>query len=89
MHIFTFYRLARYILSCKFLFFSLENDDMESLKHCVKLFCSFLLLDYYYYYYYDNDDDVDAQNMLIKIFYHHHHHYYYYYYYIIINVIIN
>ena len=30
---FTFYRLSRYILSCKFfilLFFSLENDDMES-----------------------------------------------------------
>ena len=37
---FTFYRLSRYILSCKIfilLFSSLENDDMESSKRCVKL----------------------------------------------------
>ena len=37
---FTFYRLSRYILSCKIfilLFFSLENDDMESSKRYVKL----------------------------------------------------
>ena len=36
----TFYRLSRYILSCKIftlLFFSLENDDMESSKRCAKL----------------------------------------------------
>ena len=46
---FTFYRLARYILSCQFLFFSLENDDMESSKRSVKLLslifiirCSFM-----------------------------------------------
>ena len=39
-HFFTFYRLPRYILSCKIfilLFSSLENDDMESSKRCVKL----------------------------------------------------
>ena len=37
---FTFYRLSRYILSCKIftlLFFSLENDDMQSSKRCGKL----------------------------------------------------
>ena len=35
---FTFYRLARYILSCQiFILFSLENDDMESSKRSVKL----------------------------------------------------
>ena len=37
---FTFYRLSRYILSCKIftlLFFSLENDDIELSKRCVKL----------------------------------------------------
>ena len=40
MHIlrFTFYRLARCILSCQiFIFFSVENDDMESSKRSVKL----------------------------------------------------
>ena len=34
---FTFYRLARYILSCQFLFFLLENDDMESSKRIINL----------------------------------------------------
>ena len=34
---FTFYRLARYIFSCQFLFFSLENDHVESSKRSVKL----------------------------------------------------
>ena len=36
---FRFYRLAWYILSCQIvILFSLENDDMESLKCRVKLF---------------------------------------------------
>ena len=34
---FTFYRLARHILCCQFYSLSLENDDMESSKRCVKL----------------------------------------------------
>ena len=38
MHIFTFYRLTRQILSCQILFFSLENDGMESSARCVKMF---------------------------------------------------
>ena len=36
---FTFNHLSQYILSCQiFILFSLENDDMESSKCCVKLF---------------------------------------------------
>ena len=42
---FTFYRLARCILSCQtFFLFSLENDDMASSKRCVKLFSLVFIL---------------------------------------------
>ena len=34
---FTFYRLAWHILCCQLYSLSLEKDDMESSKHCVKL----------------------------------------------------
>ena len=49
---FTFYRLARYILCCQFYSLSLENDDMESSKRCVKLLSlisSFQLLKFDFY----------------------------------------
>ena len=38
---FSFYGLARYILSCQLIFFSLKNDDMESSKRSVKLLSLF------------------------------------------------
>ena len=44
---FMFYHLARYIKRKIFLFFilfSLDNDDMESSKRCVKLFSLIFIL---------------------------------------------
>ena len=58
MHIlrFTFYRLARYILSCQiFILFSLENDDMESSKRSVKLLSLIFIINNYYYNNYNDN----------------------------------
>ena len=40
---FTLHHLVEYILSCQILFFSLENDDMESSKHCAQFFLVVLI----------------------------------------------
>ena len=49
--IFKFYRLSQYILSCQFLFSSLENDDMESSKRCVKLFSLIFIIRFFNYFF--------------------------------------